>query len=71
MNLWILKPGHKIKTREGVDAEVLSEIEDGERIRVRYLADQDDSLVARTEDHDEKKSRCCWEWRTKVPGAIA
>ncbi len=49
MDLSLLKPGHKIRTREGVEAEVLSETEDGEWIRVKYL-DSDDSLVGGTED---------------------
>ncbi len=50
MDLWVLKPGHKIRTRDGAEAEVLSETEDGEWIRVRYLDDQDDPLFAGTED---------------------
>jgi hypothetical protein len=29
MDLWYLKPGHKIRTRDGAEAEVLSETEDG------------------------------------------
>jgi hypothetical protein len=45
MDLWILKPGHKIKTREGAEAEILSETEDGEWIRIRYLDGQDDPLL--------------------------
>ncbi len=49
MNLWILKPGHKIRTHEGAEAEVLSETEDGEWIRVRYLG-SDDPMFAGTED---------------------
>ena len=48
--MWILKPGHKIKTFEGAEAEVLSETEDGEWIRIRYLDDQDDPLFTGTED---------------------
>src|SRR3712207_2388674 len=50
MNLWILKPGHKVLTRDGAEAEVLSESEDGAWIRVRYLASEDDPLFAGTED---------------------
>ena len=50
MDLWLLKPGHKIRTVGGPEAEVLSETEDGEWIRVRYLDIQDDPLVAGTED---------------------
>lgn len=50
MELWYLKPGHKIRTRDGAEAEVLAETEDGEWIRVRYLDDQDDPLFAGTED---------------------
>ncbi len=48
MDLSILKPGHKIRTRDGAEAEVLSETEDGEWIRVRHL-DSDDPLFGRTE----------------------
>ena len=50
MNLWLLKPGHKVRTRGGAEAEVLSETEDGEWIRVRYLDSVDDPLFAGTED---------------------
>lgn len=50
MDLWLLKPGHKIKTRDGVEAEVLSETEDGEWIRVRYLNGGEDPLFTGTED---------------------
>lgn len=49
MDLWILKPGHKIRTRDGAEAEVLSETHDGEWIKVRYLDDQEDPLFAGTE----------------------
>lgn len=37
MNLWILKPGHKVKMRNGAVARVLAETEDGDSIRVEYL----------------------------------
>ncbi len=50
MDMWLLKPGHKIRTVGGPEAEVLSETEDGEWIRVRYLDDGDDPLFAGTED---------------------
>src|SRR5215203_5567794 len=50
MELWYLKPGHKIRVRDGAEAEVLSETEDGEWIRVRYLDGADDPLFAGTED---------------------
>ena len=48
MNLWMLKPGHKIKTYDGVQAEVLSETEDGQWVKVRYL--EDEPSLAGTED---------------------
>ncbi len=35
MDLWYLKPGHEVRTRDGTEAEILSETEDGEWIRVR------------------------------------
>jgi hypothetical protein len=50
MDLWYLKPGHKIRTRDGAEAEILSETEDGEWIRVRYLESADDPTFAGTED---------------------
>jgi hypothetical protein len=50
MELWYLRPGHKVRTRDGAEAEVLSETEDGEWIRVRYLDGADDPLFAGTED---------------------
>ena len=50
MDLWYLKPGHKIRMRDGAEAEVLSETEDGEWIKVRYLDGEDDPLFAGTED---------------------
>jgi hypothetical protein len=50
MDLWLLKPGHKIRTRDGAEAEVLSESEDGEWIRVRYFDMEDDPLFGGTED---------------------
>jgi hypothetical protein len=46
----MLKPGHKIRTREGAEFEILSETEDGGWITVRYLGDQDGPLFAGTED---------------------
>ena len=50
MDLWMLKPGHKIRTRDGDEAEVLSETQDGEWVKVRYLDGGDDPLVGGTED---------------------
>lgn len=49
MDLWMLKPGHKVRTRDGAEAEVLYETDDGEWIRVRYLGNLDDPLFAGTE----------------------
>jgi hypothetical protein len=37
MNLRILKPGHKVKLRDGAVARVLAETGDGNSIRVEYL----------------------------------
>ena len=50
MDRWVLRPGHKVRTRDGAEAEVLSETEDGEWIRIRYRDGQDDPLFAGTED---------------------
>lgn len=50
MNLWMLRPGHKIRTREGTEAEVLAATEDGEWIKVRYIEVADDPSLAGTED---------------------
>ena len=46
----MLKPGHKVRTRDGAEAKVLAETDDGEWIRVRYLGNQDDPLSAETEE---------------------
>jgi hypothetical protein len=45
----LLKPGHKIRVRNGAEAAVLSETEDGEWVKVRYLVDEVSSLT-RAED---------------------
>lgn len=50
MNLWLLRSGHKIRIRDGAEAEVLAETEDGARIRVRYLEVADDPSLVGTED---------------------
>jgi hypothetical protein len=50
MNLWLLKPGHRIRTLDGAEAEVLSETEDGSWIKVRYLEVEDDPSLVGTED---------------------
>ena len=50
MDLWTLKPGDMILTREGAQAEVLFETEDGERIKVRYVEAKDDPSLEGTED---------------------
>ena len=50
MNLWLLKPGHRIRTHDGAEAEVLAETKDGGWIQVRYLEVEDDPLLAGTED---------------------
>ena len=50
VDLWQLQPGHKIRTRNGAEAEVLSETEDGERIKVGYLEAKDEPSLEGTED---------------------
>ena len=37
MDLWIPKPEHKVRMRNGALARVLAEIEDGARIEIEYL----------------------------------
>ena len=50
MDLRLLKPGHKIRMHDGSEAEVLTETEDGEWIKVRYLDNEHDPLFVGTED---------------------
>ena len=50
MNLWILKTGHRIRTHEGAEAEVVTETGDGAWIRVRYLSVPDDASLTGSED---------------------
>ncbi len=50
MDVRTLQPGDKILTRDGAQAEVLDETEDGERIKVRYLEVKDDPSLEGTED---------------------
>jgi hypothetical protein len=50
LDLWYLKPGHTVRMRDGSEAEILSETEDGEWIKVRYLNGEGDPLFAGTED---------------------
>jgi hypothetical protein len=50
MGLRLLRPGHRIRTRDGAEAEVLSATEDGEWIRARYLGHGDNPLFSETED---------------------
>lgn len=50
MNLWLLKPGHKIRTSEGAEAMVLDETEDGVWIRIKYLPVKDEDSIAGTEE---------------------
>lgn len=50
VDLWTLKPGDKIKIYGGAEAEVLSETEDGERIKVRYLEAKDEPSLEGRED---------------------
>jgi hypothetical protein len=50
VNVWLLKPGHRIRTHDGAEAEVLAQTEDGAWIQVRYLEVQDDPSLAGTED---------------------
>ena len=53
VDLWQLTPGDKILTHNGAQAEVLSETEDGETIKVRYLEFKDEPSMVGTEDFVE------------------
>jgi|SRR5215212_7582873 len=66
MDLWLLTPGHTIRTRDGAEAEVLPEPEDGEWIRVRYV-DRGRTLV---QEHGGPsltgtRARSCWAWANR------
>lgn len=50
VDLWRLQLGHKIRTRDGAEAEILFETEDGEWIKVRYLEAKDGPSVVGRED---------------------
>jgi hypothetical protein len=50
MNLYELKPGDRIVTRDGAIAAVVSETVDGQWIKVRYLECAEDPSVVGTED---------------------
>jgi hypothetical protein len=41
LELWYLRPGHKIRTRDGAEAEVLSETEAGHEEQQRDEGDPD------------------------------
>lgn len=49
-DLWDLKPGGRVETRDGALAEVLEETVDGEWIKVRYLDVKGDPRLEGTED---------------------
>jgi hypothetical protein len=50
MNLGILRPGHKVRLRNGALAKVLSETQDGAWIRVEYLEPGSSFASMGTED---------------------
>jgi hypothetical protein len=50
MNLYDLKPGDRIRTVEGIVAEVVKPSEDGRWILVRYVESRDDPNLVGTED---------------------
>lgn len=50
MDVRTLQPGDKILTRDGAQAEVLDETEDGEQIKVRYLQFKDNPSLEGTEN---------------------
>ncbi len=50
MNLWELRPGDTIRTRDGAVAEVLSGTEDGAWIKARYVEVEDVPSLVGTKD---------------------
>ena len=50
MDLYNLRPGDRVRTMDGAIVEVLSETEDGQWIRVRYVEGTDDPALVGTED---------------------
>jgi hypothetical protein len=69
VNLWYPKPGHKIRTRDGAETEVLAETQDGEWIKVRYLDSKDDPCsLGRRISPTGTRSKPYWAWRTVVLG---
>lgn len=49
-SLWELKPGMRFETYDGAVAEVLSETEDGQWIKVRYVECEEQPSLVGTED---------------------
>lgn len=56
IDLWDLKVGDRIETRDGAAAEVAGETQDGEWIKVRYMEVEDRPSLVGTEDlcHEEE-----------------
>lgn len=50
MDLTLLKPGDRIRTRDGATAEILKPTEDGKWILVRYIEASEDPAIVGTED---------------------
>ncbi len=55
MDLWMLKPGHKVRMRDGSVARVLAETEDGASIKVEYLEPGGTPLQVDVEDMVDKQ----------------
>lgn len=49
-DLWSMRSGVRIETRDGALAEVVQETADGEWIKVRYLKVDDNTRIEGTED---------------------
>lgn len=49
-DMWNLKLGDRVETRDGAVAEILSETQDGEWIRIRYVEVCDEPSLVGTED---------------------
>lgn len=50
VDLWELGPGDRIETRDGADAGIMTETQDGEWINIRYMKVKNFPALVGTED---------------------